>query len=327
MATPTFPSCPKCGSPRVPGAVCPRCGVLYAKAEARAAAAAAATAALTAAPTPDPAWPPPPPLEPTPSSAPPSPVPSQRPAWDGESKEAALERTQRLVAAPAALLGAWIVLSTSPGHFLGRTFLSMWVHEFGHAVAGWFCGFLAIPGPWFTSISDERSIFIGLLLAAALVYVGLRSWLAGQRAGAFVCAGLLVLQLACTLGLGLERARAWVTFAGDGGSLVLGAALMATFYVPRGSLLHRGALRWGFLVIGAVAFVDAFEQWWSARTDSERIPYGENVGVTLSDPTKLTEQYGWTEGQMVRAYVGLGLICLAALAVLYGWGLRKRRSE
>src|SRR6185312_5860148 len=47
--------------------------------------------------------------------------------------EARLEDRLRTWAIPAALLGAFIVVATGPGHFLARVFLSMWVHEIRHA--------------------------------------------------------------------------------------------------------------------------------------------------------------------------------------------------
>jgi hypothetical protein len=43
--------------------------------------------------------------------------------------------------------------------------------------------------------------------------------------------------------------------------------------------------------------------------------------VNLSDPSLLTEMYGWTVLQMVDRYVRLGAVCLAALLALYVWGL------
>jgi len=53
--------------------------------------------------------------------------------------------------------------------------------------------------------------------------------------------------------------------------------------------------------------------------------------VNLSDPSLLTEMYGWTVLQLVDRYVRLGIICLAALLALYIWGavsayLELRRS-
>jgi hypothetical protein len=264
---------------------CPRCGVIYAKAEAH----ALATTVFA-------------------------------PSWSGETDDEALERRVRIFAIPVALAGAALLVWTGPGHFLVRTFASMWVHEIGHAIAAWLCGYPAFPGPWFTPVADARSPILAVLLAGALAYAVFRSFNAERRALAAASAGLLVLQLGCTL-LTSSAARQFIVFAGDGGCLVLGTLLMATMYAPAASPLRRGWLRWGFLVIGAASFADAFAQWWGARSDYDTIPFGHDEGSGLSDPSVLTELFGWTTGALVRRYVVLGCLCLAALAAVYAWGL------
>jgi len=226
-----------------------------------------------------------------------------------------------------ALLCAWVLVSTGPGRAVVRIFFSMWVHELGHAAAAWLCGFLAVPGPWRTLTASGRSPVFAALLSAALIYAIVQSWLTGRRRAAFCAAAALLLQLSCTLLPGARAATALIVFAGDGGCLVLGALLMASLYAPAEGAIRRGWLRWGFLVIGAGAFADAFEQWWSARTDPDRIPFGMNEGVGPSDPSVLSDQYGWSASLLVHRYVALGCVCLFALACLYAAGLRRARAD
>jgi hypothetical protein len=289
-------TCPRCGAPR-PAALleCPRCGVIYAKAGAHAAAVEPPATTLA----------------------------------DGApfSDDSALEAQIRTWAIPSALLCAFLLVSTGPGRAVVRIFFSMWIHELGHAVAAWLCGVLAVPGPWRTLTASGRSPLFAALLSAALIYGAVRSWLAGRQKAAFCAAALLALQLSCTLLPGPRAATALIVFAGDGGCLVLGALLMATLYAPAEGAIRRGWLRWGFLVIGAGAFADVFEQWWSARTDPDRIPFGMNEGVGLSDPSVLSDQYGWSASLLVHRYVALGCVCLIALACLYAVGLRRARAD
>ncbi|HYV66132.1 MAG TPA: hypothetical protein VE964_07805, partial [Myxococcales bacterium] len=80
-----------------------------------------------------------------------------------------------------------------------------------------------------------------------------------------------------------------------------------------------------FLAIGAAAFADVFTQWWAARTDPDRIPFGMNEGVGLSDPSVLSDQFGWSASLLVHRYVALGCICLIALACLYAAALWQTR--
>ncbi|WP_233261764.1 hypothetical protein [Vitiosangium sp. GDMCC 1.1324] len=296
--------------------------MLYAKAEAR-----AAQISAKASPPP-PAQEEPQPLPPLTYAEPERPphLPPESPSWGGELEDARLELRLRQFALPVALGVAWLLVKSPMWGGLLRIFLSMWIHELGHAVTAWFCGIPAIPGPWVTRIGEERSTVVFLLLAAALGGLGLRGYLTRNRLLVIAGATGLVLQFVGTVLLPPSKGLQLVTFGGDAGCMVLGSLLMTTLYAPRDSALRRGWLHWGYLVIGAAAFMDAFEQWWAARTDFARIPFGEMENVGLSDPSKLVDVYGWGELELIHRYNGLGLACLAALAVLYGVGLLRART-
>jgi hypothetical protein len=184
-------------------------------------------------------------------------------------------------------------------------------------VAAWLCGFGAFPGPWLTPISEQRIPVVTVALLAALGYAGFRAWRAGALAIGGGLAAVVALQLALTFGLRAHAARGLILFAGDGGCFLLGALLMATIFVPPGSALHRGWLRWGFLVIGAFAFTDVFADWWHAGHSVEGVVFGQNEGVGDSDPTRLVYEHGWSEARLIRRYMTLAWTALAGLAALY----------
>lgn len=46
-----------------------------------------------------------------------------------------------------------------------------------------------------------------------------------------------------------------------------------------------------------------------------------NEGAGLSDPSRLSDQFGWSAEQLVSRYVILGCLCLLALALAYLLGL------
>jgi hypothetical protein len=246
--------------------------------------------------------------------------------WHNPADDESVETLFRKVALPVALGGAFLVMH-SPLRGLARVFLSMWVHELGHAVTAWWCGFGAFPGPWRTPVSDGRMALVSVVLAGGLGYFMVRAWRGEQRAAAGGLGALLLVQGVLTLGLRAEAARELIIFGGDGGLLVLGTALMLTFYVARGSALHQGWLRWGFVVIGAVAFADGFTTWWGYAHSPEGVELGENVGVGDSDPTVLVLQMGWTEARLISRYLTLGWLCLLVLGAAYlrGSGLRLPR--
>ena len=227
-----------------------------------------------------------------------------------ELAESQLEARLRTWAVPAALASAFLLVSTGAGHFLVRVFLSMWVHELGHASMA-----------WLTPMAQSRSPFFGFVLFAAIAGGASWAWRTGRRRLCAVLGGLLAGQLFCTLALSVARAKQLIIFMGDGGCLLLGSLLMLTVYAPEESALKRGWLRWGFLGIGAGAFVDVFAQWWASRRDFDRIPFGMNEGAGLSDPSVLSESFGWSTDQIVHRYVALGCVCLVVVAVVYVRGL------
>ncbi|MGC2802919.1 MAG: hypothetical protein WCA41_13885, partial [Candidatus Acidiferrum sp.] len=227
--------------------------------------------------------------------------------------DARTELQYRIFALPAALLLARLVAGT--GLRMAAAMLAMVLHESGHAITAWLTGRWAVPLLWVTPHGDQRSWLIVLLVTAVIGFAGFLAWQMERPGWLLAAAALLLLQL---VALSLP-AGALIVFFGDGGALVLATLLMATFYAPRESRLYKSwGLRWGLLVIGALSFMHVFLMW---RGPIEDLPFGEIEGVNLSDPSLLTEMYGWTALQMVDRYVRLGTFCLLALLALYIWGL------
>jgi hypothetical protein len=250
---------------------------------------------------------------------------TERTKWELPALEAAIERRFRMFAIPVALLIAWGIVHAGFLRMLLRTVFSMWIHELGHAVAAWLCGRFALPGPWFTPVGTARSLIVVLLVAAALVYGAIRLW---RRSGwAVILFLLLPAQLLCSFGLSRRSVDVLFIWGGDGGCMIIGTLLMLSLYARKTSQLRVGWLRWGFLVIGASAFADGFATWWAARSDRAAIPFGENEGRGMSDPTLLVFQQGISVDDLVRSYVLTGFACLAVLAGAYFLGLRRANVE
>jgi hypothetical protein len=240
-----------------------------------------------------------------------------------DAEAARLEYRLRLLVVPVTLGLAWLLTATG-GRMVGRIFFSMWLHELGHAVAAWFCGIPAFPGPWITPMAGSRSVGVSLLLAGALAAFGYWRYRRHHLLGVVVAAVLLFLQLVLTVAVPLRGARVFVTFCGDGGGLVLGTLLMATFYVGADHALRTRQLRWGFVVIGAYGFADPLRTWWAARTDLDAIPYGRSEAAGLSDPSRL-EAFGWSAPAMTSAYLRLAALCLLVLLGVHLWGVWQAR--
>ena len=300
MAEVALASCPRCGAPRAAAPDCQKCGVIYAK--------ALSPRVETYAPVPP---------EPQPSGA----------VWTGDLDDARLEQRLRVFSVPLVLVFAHLIVATGLGHALTRIFLSMLVHELGHAVTAWLCGYAAFPTLWVTPRSPGRMFLFAAFLSLALAAGAVLFWRSGRRWTAAALGALLALQLFLTLGISVRSAEALIAFGGDAGCFVLGTALMCTFYANSESNLVRSWLRWGFLVIGGFAFSDALATWWAARTDFDAIPFGEIEGVGLSDPSRLTETYGWTTHHLIHSYLTVAGVSFAVLIAFYLLGLRARRFQ
>lgn len=224
------------------------------------------------------------------------------------------ELRARALALPSAFLGAWLAVKTAPG--LVRLF-TMWVHESGHAVSAWLCGYSAWPGPWFTPVGNQRSIALTGLLGALLVVSGYLAWQAERWFWLVASTIVLLLTLCCTFFISAGQARQLTTFAGDGGCLVFGTILMLTVYARADHPLRREGLRWALLVLGALAFMDAYLVW-SGSLD--RLPFGESEHG-LSDPTVLVEEYGWGVLLLVNRYLALARGCFVVLLAAYVAGV------
>lgn len=230
--------------------------------------------------------------------------------------DARRELQYRALALPLALIVARWVAGTGLGMVSGL--LAMLVHESGHAVTAWLTGRWAVPMLWVTQWGQFRSWWIVLALVGGLGFGGYKAWKA-QRWG-WVCAvgAVLILELIIQ-SLPAFTQGSLIVFGGDGGALVLATILMAMFYASRNSVLYKSwGVRWGLLVIGALSFMHVYRLW---SGPWENIPFGELEGVNLSDPSLLTEEYGWTVIQLVNRYLLLARTCLVALLVAYVWGL------
>ena len=295
--------CPKCQfDHQLQTTECLRCGIIFSRYQAALEANQAALAAQR-------------PLTPA------IPVPGSGESVSDDSMRAEVlrELKYRIFALPLALLLAWLLARTPVRMAAGM--LAMVLHESGHAITSWLTGRWAVPLLWVTMHGDNRSWGIVLGIAAAMALLGLLAWKAQRWGWVLAAAAALIVQMTF---LSLP-AESTIVFGGDAGAMVLATFLMAGFYAPRESTLYQSwGLRWGLLVVGALSFIHVFLMWTGPYED---LPFGEIEGVNLSDPSLLTEMFGWSVTQLVARYVRLGRICLLALLVLYVYGLLRAYRE
>lgn len=230
-----------------------------------------------------------------------------------------------LYALPSMLFLAVLFNVSGLGSHIQRIWLTMPVHELGHALTAWFTGYNAIPSLWVTRIySDSKGLFCPLLLLACIVFMARYAMLKNHIFGLSLCIGLFLLQCIGTFTLSTSTHEMLFSFGGDGMGLIIATALMSSFYYGKQTNLYKGALRWGFLAIGAAAFVDIYSVWFYSLNDLGKVPYG-TTGGRFTDSYKLIEHHGWTFDQLINRYLTVGNSCLVCLTLNYFIGLKKAK--
>lgn len=309
-------TCPWCEAPRHDGPDCPRCGANYAKAaaikchgRAQVLPAMAASAASDRGDT------------------------AIVYAGSAELEESAVIDDPQtefwfcVAAIPLMLMLALLFNAFEWGRFFQRLAFTMPVHELGHAVTAWLCGFGAIPTVWVTISAEERGLVAPALVFATIAWIAYRGWQMDSRSLITAAVLLLGLQVLGTLAIRERTAEALIVFGGDALGLVLAILLMGSFFFGKGTQLYKGRLRWGFVAIGAGAFVDINATWWLARRDPSEIPFTMRANGMESDALRLVNDFGWSEAALVGRHVGMCLACMAVLALVYAWGVRKAWLE
>lgn len=144
-----------------------------------------------------------------------------------------------------------------------------------------------------------------------------------MAAGALVLGGGTAVTLLLLLSGNLRsdfKADCLITFGGDAGAFVVSTVLMATFYARPESAMYRKQLRWAFLIIGAIAFMDAYATWAGGF---------EKIAHWLDDPdergptdlAKLTDYCGLAIGEMQTRFLRVAHLCFVAMAAMYTAGI------
>jgi hypothetical protein len=227
----------------------------------------------------------------------------------------------RIFALPAALLFGYFVNWAMPTL---AAFLAMWLHESGHAIAAWFCGYAAFPTAWITLIPDERSRWVSLVLGTAAAIGGYFGFRLQRWFWVVVSAAVLVIFVLGNLQTEVH-ARLLFTFWGEGGAYILSTVLMLTFYARPDSHITKTQVRWGLLMLGAVAFWSVYLRWSGGFENIAQFLEDTDDRGLPSDMRVLNLVYGWSTFTLINRYRSLGRLCLVILAGAYAGGLLQVR--
>ena len=294
-------TCAWCDSPKQHGLVCPNCGADYAKAE-----------AIKNKGKAEPIIPPK--SEETEGSSfqintPPIPV-----------KDPGFEKMVCLIALPAMLVIAMLVQITGFLAGMQRIVFGMPVHEMGHAVTGWLCGFNSIPSLWVTVSSGERGYISSIVVLTALLMLARYALMNKKPAWLIPAIIIFLIQIYGTLIISENTADMLITVGGDAMGLILATVLMVIFYLGKDTQLYKGSLRWGFLAIGAAAFMDIFTPWYNR--DISAIGYGM-TGNIHTDSFKMINIHLWQWDSLFTLHNTIGYSCLLAVVCAYCLGMKQ----
>lgn len=234
-----------------------------------------------------------------------------------EQGKARIEFLCRILALPGALLFGWVVNWAMPTL---AAMLSMWLHELGHAVTAWFCGYAAFPTAWITAIPEERGRWISVVLGAAAAAGGYFAFRLRRWFWVAVSAGVLGLFLLGNVQTE-SHAKLLITFWGDGGAYVLATVLMLTFYARPGSSISRSQVRWGLLLLGAIAFWSVYTRWAGGFENIAQFLEDTDERGLASDMRVLNMEYGWSTYVLIHRYWTVAHACFFTLAGAYAAGL------
>ena len=294
-------TCAWCNSPKQHGLVCPDCGADYAKAEAIKSKGKAEPIVVTAVNNTEESF-----FE---INDPVIPV-----------KDPGFEKIVCLTALPAMLVIAMLAQITGFLAGMQRIVFGMPVNEMGHAVTGWLCGFNSIPSLWVTVSSGERGYISSIAVLVALLMLARYALVNKKPVWLIPAAVIFLLQLYGTLIISGNTADMLITVGGDAMGLILATLLIVIFYLGKDTQLYKGSLRWGFLAIGAAAFMDIFAPWYNK--DISAIGYGM-TGNIHTDSFKMINVHLWQWDSLFTLHNTIGYSCLLVVLCAYCLGIKQ----
>ncbi len=234
---------------------------------------------------------------------------------DRPSEAGSMFRLRRFAALPVAVMAVLALHQTGFARFVQQATVGMVVHEFGHAVAAWLSGTIAIPAFFLTMTGESRHLYAFVLpLGSAMLAV----WKGWKRDLPFwLVFGLLLLPLVAVGAFGLSEAdrRAWISWAGVGGEFVLGSVLTIASNHTLTRTRKWASSRYVCLGVGVSVLVPAYIRWIHVAAGTDPFPIGSLIyGDSDGDMNRLLAA-GYTQAGITRGYLMIAAVCCALVAI------------
>jgi hypothetical protein len=225
-----------------------------------------------------------------------------------------VDRSQLLMELGFPIIGmiAALLISTFPfGQLLG-----IWIHECGHAAAGWLGGIATLPTAMGKALQmSERSWFVTLAFTAFLGFIGYKSW---QWKTPFLLATTVSLFLAQLYYrfISEDDLQMWFSYMGIGGEFWISAWMMMAFHYKFPEQHRWLQIRFFVFAWGALVFFSSLTSWILIRAGKKDVPYGSLWGGD-GDMDMLVYTFGWIPQEITASYLKLGSICILTLIISY----------
>lgn len=199
--------------------------------------------------------------------------------------------------------------------------LFTWIHEFGHAFAGWFSGVAAMPTPrGFTSMGEPSWGFT-IFFSAIVGTFAYASWCRRYWFLGAVFTLTFLFQIYFRFILSRDEVTVMFSWMGEAGQFWISALLVIAYHYEFPEEAYWKNVRYLALILGAAAFYNQMHHWMQIKDGLKDAPIGTLItlggGHLRSDMMVLQEDWAWTEPEMIRSYLTLGKICIMLMIINY----------
>jgi hypothetical protein len=179
-------------------------------------------------------------------------------------------------------------------------------HELGHAIADWLSGKTAVPTVFFTVSGEEKTPFVYLPVAAALLCTLYFTYRARHTCACIAVTAVLGGQIYLSFVASKQVQRQVELMGGLAGECLLAPLLTWLAFVNLGSIWRKyrlGLAAWAAIALGSrVAF------WGAVVTGLGELPHGAFVmGEEMGDTNQLIDTFGWSAQHLIWIFSAIAL--------------------